>query len=61
MNKKAGLHEFVEGMEMTVLSSEDQVLLDGMVGTSGSNISIWNCCPISNNCQGGNCAKNIDK
>lgn len=34
MNKKAGLHEFVEGMEMTVLSSEDQVLLDGMVGTS---------------------------
>lgn len=58
MNKKAGLHEFVEGMEMTVLSSEDQVLLDGMVGTSGSING--NCgsddhntnCPCPNNVAG---------
>lgn len=59
-NKEKSLKEFVEGMEMTILSEEDSVLLDGLVGTSGTqNLcnSDYNCntgCG-SNNCQGGNC------
>lgn len=54
------LKEFVEGLEMTVLSEEDSILLDGMVGTSGMDLcnTDGNCSPTScaNNCHGGNCA-----
>lgn len=45
------LKEFVEGLEMTVLSEEDSILLDGMVGTSGMNIG----CNIDVNCGKNGC------
>lgn len=43
------LKEFVESIEMTVLSGEEAILLEGMVGTS--------CPAIGNNClcAGNNC------
>lgn len=53
------LKEFIGGMELTILTEEDSILLDGMVGTSGmqnacnSDHNCPNC--GSNNCQGGNC------
>ncbi len=58
------LKEFVEGLEMTVLTEEDSILLDGMVGTSGTtdvgcntdvNCSKTGCTVGANNCNGGNC------
>lgn len=69
MKETDELKEFVEGLEMTVLTEEDSILLDGMVGTSGTtegsdngcNIgpTDTNCsdagCPTTNNCNGGNC------
>ena len=50
------LKDYVEGLEMTVLSGENAVLLDGMVGTSGSTGN--NCQCNGNNCQcaGNNCS-----
>lgn len=50
------LKEFVEGLEMTVLSEEDAVLLEGMVGTSQPEV-VNNCICAGNNCQcrGNNC------
>ncbi len=49
------LKDYVEGLEMTVLSSENAILLDGMVGTSGTTGN--NCQCNGNNCQcgGNNC------
>lgn len=53
------LKEFIGGMELTILTEEDSILLDGMVGTSGTQNfcnSDGNCADCgSNNCHGGNC------
>lgn len=46
IKEKESFKEFVEGLEMTVLSEEDAILLDGMVGTSGDNFK----CVFNHNC-----------
>lgn len=55
--EEKALKEFVEGMELTILNEEDSVLLDGMVGTSGTqnlcntdHNCATNCCPNTGNC-----------
>lgn len=50
------LNEFVESIEMTILSSEDSILLEGMVGTSRPDTGN-NCLCGGNNCKchGNNC------
>lgn len=50
------LRDFVEEIEMTILSSEDSILLDGMVGTSSAGGN--NCMCNGNNCPcgGNNCS-----
>lgn len=53
MKKDNSLVNFVEGVEMTVLPQEDQILLSsGAWGFSGMNIGD---CKTVNNCNGGNC------
>lgn len=56
------LRDFVENLELTVLKEEDAVLLDGMVGTSGTGTNNCKCglfssdnckCYGSNNCKCG--------
>lgn len=60
--QKDDLREFVEGLELTVLKEEDAVLLEGMVGTSGTGTNNCKCglfssdncqCHGSNNCKCG--------
>lgn len=62
MKEKDELREFVEGLEMTVFTDEDAVLLEGMVGTSGIGANDCKCgmfssdnceCNGSNNCKCG--------
>jgi hypothetical protein len=62
MKETDELKEFVEGLEMTVLTEEDAVLLEGMVGTSGTGSNNCECglfssdnceCHGSNNCKCG--------
>lgn len=50
------LKEFVEDIEMTVLSGEDAILLEGLVGTSSTETGN-NCLCGGNNCKckGNNC------
>ena len=58
-NKSLILKEFVEELELTILSDENAYLLEGMVGTCyGGN----NCQCEGNNCQceGNNCQCNGD-
>ncbi|KGF51108.1 hypothetical protein [Prevotella melaninogenica] len=58
MKKEFEIQEFVDKLEMTVLTEENSILLDGMVGTSGSNTVFCNTdssCNEGNNCHGGNC------
>lgn len=43
MEKSNDLKDFTEELEVTVLKEEDAVLLDGMVGTSGTN---WLLCSL---------------
>lgn len=47
MDKSKDLKNFAEELELTVLKEEDAVLLDGMVGTSGSN---WLLCGVDIAC-----------
>ena len=57
-DKNLILKDFVEKLEMTVMSDEDAVLLEGMVGTSGCEPPRPNNCQCNgNNCQcgGNNC------
>lgn len=59
------LKDYIAGMELTLLNEEDNILLDGMVGTSGIQAacnSDHNCKDCStNNCHGGNCASGCGK
>lgn len=43
MEKSKELKNFAEELELTVLKEEDAVLLDGMVGTSGTD---WVLCDL---------------
>lgn len=58
MKKDKQLSDFIEGIEMTALPQEDQLLLDaGAWGNiSGNQVNIG-ACPSTNNCNGGNCVK----
>lgn len=58
MKETDELKEFVEGLEMTVLTEEDSILLDGMVGTSGGGTNNCECGLFSSDnceCNGNNC------
>jgi len=54
MKKDDLLQSFVEGVEMTVLPFDDQVLLTGALSFSGLDIGEYKK-KIINNCNGGNC------
>lgn len=59
MRKEKDLSNFIQELEMTVLSSEEQFLVgkggdDADFTISGNTVGY---CPTTNNCQGGNCVK----
>lgn len=57
MKKEKDLSNFIQGLEMTVLDKEEQVLL----GKGGDEFSISGntigYCPTINNCHSGNCVR----
>lgn len=64
MKKELDIQNFVDNLELTVLTEENSILLDGMVGTSGSNAVFCNTddsCNEGNNCHGGNCVAGCGK
>ena len=53
MKKDKLLTDFMEGVEMTILPQEDQILLSSVGGNNQSGVTNNGC--IVNNCSGGNC------
>lgn len=58
MRKDKLLTDFMEGVEMTILPQDDQILLSSIGGLCGNEVT--NSC-TTNNCNGGNCVKGCGK
>jgi hypothetical protein len=63
MKKDKNISDFIEGLEMTILPQEEQILLEtggwGDINVSGANVGY---CPTNNtNCHGGNCVAGCGK
>jgi hypothetical protein len=49
------LKDVLASLEAVELTDEQQAMLEGIVGGSGSNGAFSNCDTTTNNCSGGNC------
>jgi hypothetical protein len=54
MKKDKNIRDFIEGLEMTILPQEEQLLLENG-GLKVSGINLFYCPTTNTNCNGGNC------